>query len=204
MSKYLIPDILQYVLNEYLDHTKQKIYDEILEFKFDITKYTSEKPENFHNFLNCIVKVNHLFIDDKLIQITEYRKDSTILNKIVFGYDNNNKLISRDYKEYFEDGSNKYREKTLNEKLHGYQYNSYCNGNKKYMHYYIGGKKDGTQYDYYENGKKQYESNYKKGIKNGFQYEYKKNGKVKTADSYTDGRPYIAGNTYKTSNFLKM
>jgi antitoxin component YwqK of YwqJK toxin-antitoxin module len=166
---YLIPDILQFVLNEYIEHTDISKYNNTLNFKFDTKKYIEQK---LTHYANGNISEEKMFIDDELMYIMGYYKNGNLRVNINF------KTNSRDYREYFEDGSENFREHTINGELEGKQYDSYKNGVKKYVHNYKNGIKEGKQYEYYENGSKKSEYEYINGLKEGFQYEYSKKGKT--------------------------
>jgi hypothetical protein len=63
---YLLPDILQYILNEYLDHQDIEVYNRVFNFKFKIDKYMKTKQIFIQNTKKLIV--NETYLDDELIR----------------------------------------------------------------------------------------------------------------------------------------
>jgi hypothetical protein len=63
MLKYILSDILQHVLNEYIDHTEIEIYNKAFNFKFNIEKYFKiesffQSAVHFHITINFILITN--------------------------------------------------------------------------------------------------------------------------------------------------
>jgi antitoxin component YwqK of YwqJK toxin-antitoxin module len=230
MSKYLIPDILQYILNEYIDHTDIFVYNNSFNFKFNIKKYTRENIIWWYS--NGIPGLKHIYSEDLLIQVILYHINGNIRRLINFNYVNDHQY-SKEILEYFEDSNEKSRENEndfgldglqfecydnmgssashgkmneynyVNNVKQGKQYEFYKSGIKKLQLNYKDGKKEGLQYYYYPNGTVKFIDNYKDDRREWFQYQYKTNGKLKKEEYYVNGKLSVyKSSTWKTSNFL--
>lgn len=73
MEKYLYRDILQYVVNIYLDHTNIQIYRDIFEFDFLLKSYIKTQFNKHKDYTEIITS-----IDDKVVRIERY-----LLNEII-------------------------------------------------------------------------------------------------------------------------
>jgi antitoxin component YwqK of YwqJK toxin-antitoxin module len=65
MSNYLLPDILQYVLNNYLDHQDIEVYNRVFNFEFKIEKYTKIKKRTADGFF---MYLKETYLDNQLIK----------------------------------------------------------------------------------------------------------------------------------------
>jgi hypothetical protein len=75
MSKYLLSDILQYVLNEYIEHTNIEKYNRAFSFKFTINKYSFMLTETY----TCgSIKAKKYFTDDIPIWIENYDENGDL------------------------------------------------------------------------------------------------------------------------------
>jgi hypothetical protein len=72
MSKYILPDILQYILNDYLDHQDIEIYNRVFDFKFDIKKYMKIIKGNDRVLL--FLHIKQTFLDGQLVKEECMRK----------------------------------------------------------------------------------------------------------------------------------
>jgi antitoxin component YwqK of YwqJK toxin-antitoxin module len=65
MIKYILADILQYILNDYLDHGEIEKYNNCFNFKFNIEKYMIIiKTSRAGGYLYT----HHTYLDDELIK----------------------------------------------------------------------------------------------------------------------------------------
>jgi hypothetical protein len=65
LSNYLLPDILQYIFNEYISHRPEelKILEHIINFKFNTDKY---KQNLAYEDTNSDCDVFNIYIDEEL------------------------------------------------------------------------------------------------------------------------------------------
>lgn len=124
MQDYLSEDLLQYVLNPYLDWEddvpKLKILyniDFIIKIHLIIDEFTI-------NMEKGICKLKQTFLDGKFIK----------------------------YERWWENGNKNFEQNYKNEKLDGKQYYYYENGNAESEQNYKNGKEEGEQYIYNQNG----------------------------------------------------
>lgn len=158
---YLSNDLLQYVLNLYLEYDKLHYLDHCFRFKFD---------RNIHIKVVETKKYHHTYNDLELIKETYI----------------DNELRRR---EYFLSNSNKRTEENFRHAVkEGQQFYWYPNGNKYAEEKYINGRKEGTQLCWHRDGSDYYKENFVNGVKNGEQYYWdQKTGKCKIKD-YIHGR----------------
>jgi hypothetical protein len=90
MSKYILPNILQYILNDYLDHQDIEVYNKVFNFKFDIKKYI--KMVKIFKDNEILLYIDNFFLDNKFIKEEGY-------------YHNGNKSYEKNYKNGKLNGS---------------------------------------------------------------------------------------------------
>jgi antitoxin component YwqK of YwqJK toxin-antitoxin module len=159
MSKYLIPDILQFVLNEYIEHIDISKYNNALSFKFDTSKYIISK---FNYHINGYIKTEREYIDDHLMKLKQYSTKG---------------VLEGTQTEYYYNGNRKSEYRYNNGEKFDKQYIFYEDESVNFENYYINGKKVGRQYELKRNGKIKITEFYRDGV----QYfpQTKKNHKIK-------------------------
>jgi hypothetical protein len=83
MSKYILPDILQYILNDYLDHQDIEVYNRVFNFKFCIEKYTKIKKQSQDGFF---LHNKQTFLDRQLIKEVVTHSDGSIYSEDNYKY----------------------------------------------------------------------------------------------------------------------
>jgi antitoxin component YwqK of YwqJK toxin-antitoxin module len=157
LTNYILPDVLQYVFNLYIDWTNDElILSKFVNFKFDI------KP---HRNFNCYwttrtIKVVRIYIDDNVVK--------------------EERFIDGQKHKFKEDN---YK----NNKLDGSMFEWHDNGGLAVHANFKYGKLDGKIFEWNDNGILISEENYKCGKKDGDQYKYHSNGVIFNKSCYEKG-----------------
>lgn len=167
---YLSNDILQYVLNLYLEYDKLDYIGQC--FNFEFNKNIHIKIEQYFEFHKSDNNSN-----DYNSKIIEFYIDNDMRKKEIWR-DNN------DFYYY------KYADKFYNNELEEYTvYSFYPDGIIKSINNYKYWRLNNKQYEFFENGKIKSEKNYKNGKLDSEQYEFSdtKYIIVKSIKKYTNG-----------------
>ena len=156
-------DVLQHVVNPYLDYTDeiplaQLLIDDRIDFKID--SHLSEKIEYFED--NSVKSITS-FLDNKVIKYEEW-------------YPNGNQKIL-----------NNYTIKKGSSVEDGLQYRWNSNGDIASIKSYKTGVLNGPFKVYYRNGQLEFVDNYVNGVKEGIQTDYKFDGNKKSESIFKNG-----------------
>ena len=172
-------DILQHVLNPYLDYNEEvPLVQELLENRIELNITPHLKTNETYE--NDILTQRETFLDEKLIKIEEWYKNGNL--KSVENYKNN--LLDGIGTIYYKNGTDVW-----------------------YSTNYKNGLEEGKQYKYYSNGIVAYKSNYKNGVEDGVQYTYDINGTLLSIRTYKNGvkngpeRIYLNNKNILTYNY---
>jgi antitoxin component YwqK of YwqJK toxin-antitoxin module len=147
-------NIIEYVLNEYLDYEEDiSKLKQLFLYKFNIRKHLSY---NFYR-TDC-----YTILDSKGIRRTDYNKGNKIC---VIHYKNGQ--YHGNLKKWYPDGKLLFDWNYKNNKMHGIQFDYHKNGKISHRYNVENDIEEGYHTEYYENGNKKSEGNYTKNMKNG-------------------------------------
>jgi hypothetical protein len=128
MSKYLLPDILQYILNDYLNHYEIEVYNRVFNFEFSLLRDSSLTPHGKINKYHSVV--------------TKFYNNNKLFSRKTFYYD---ELIKDE--EWYYNGSMKHEVNYKYGKLDGESIYYYIWGDMYFWRNYKNGTEENTQYN---------------------------------------------------------
>lgn len=215
---YLSNDLLQYVLNPYLEHDNLDYLGSIFNFKFDKSihvkieefRYSSsqnDKSKTIYITIDGVYRKQEKYYKNGIKEYEEFHENNDSEIKWISYSETGSKLDETNYKKYkkedeekeyivkegkqyewYETGKLYKTENYKDDKKDGEQYEWYPNKNMKSKENYKDGKYDKLQYNYFENGELSYLSNYKDGETDGTQYSWYINKQLSTFQNYKNGK----------------
>jgi antitoxin component YwqK of YwqJK toxin-antitoxin module len=174
LTNFLLPDILQYILNLYIDHQRDVhiVQKSTNNFIFDLKPFTKIEMRLFNDKKMEIEK--YVFIEEEKNMLeAEYIFVDDLKFKITYYYKNGNKSGEINFLLGIIEG-----------KVHRW----YKNGNIKEMIEFKNGIRDGECLTYYENGKLKEINKFKIDKMNGECIIFYKNGNIMYKLVYTNNK----------------